>query len=162
MALPIIPIVSALTSLAPQIANWIGGDKAEDAATKVADIAKAVTGIDNPKASVSKIIDDPKLQVEFLKLIEVNKANLDKEFLLDRQHARELNADSYMPATIVVLLTVMVFGASYALFYMTIPEPNKEMAYLVFGALVAKWGDAIAYYVGSSRGSAEKSRKLFK
>ena len=156
--MPIIPIISALTSIAPSIANWIGGDKAEEAATKISHIAKQVTGASDPQLAVSSILKDESKQLEFMKILDNNKTALDKAYLEDTQQARELHQHSIMPSVIVIMLTVMVFAATYGLFFLEIPEQNKDMAYIVFGALVAKWGDSIAYWVGSSRGSAEKDR----
>lgn len=90
MALPIIPIITALTTLAPSIAKWIGGDKAEQAAQEVADIARSVTGQNDVEKAVRQIQSDPKAQLEFMKLLEQNKTKLDELYLADTQNAREM------------------------------------------------------------------------
>ena len=65
-----------------------------------------------------------------------------------------------MPAVICVALTFLVGAGAYLLFSVVIPEGNKEIAYLLFGTLLAKWGDSIAYWVGTTRSSAEKTKMI--
>lgn len=160
MALPLIPIVSALTSIVPSIAGWIGGDKAEDAANHVADIARKVTGQNDPSKAVDAILADESLKFQFMVQIENNRRALDEAYLKDRQHARESHKHSVMPSVIVVALTLMVASLGAALFLSVVPEQNAALANILFGAVLAKWADSIAFWVGSSRGSAEKSRLL--
>ena len=55
------------------------------------------------------------------------------------------------------LLIVGFFFILYIVFVKTIPEANKDLGLLVVGALVAKFGDIVAYFFNSSKGSADKS-----
>ena len=160
MALPLIPIVSALTSLAPTVGRLIAGDKGEDAANAVSNIVRDVAGVNDPQDAVNAVLADPNLQLEFMKKLDSNKVALDKAYLADVQDARKNNQHSVMPALIAVSLTVMVALMGFALFKSVIPESNMTLANILFGAVLAKWADAIAYWVGSSRGSAEKTHKL--
>ncbi|AUR96552.1 TMhelix containing protein [Vibrio phage 1.226.O._10N.261.48.E5] len=159
MALPLIPIVSALTSVVPTIAKWIGGDKAEDAANHVADIARAVTGNNDTEAAVDMILKDESLKLQFMMQVENNRQALDEAYLEDRQHAREQHKHSVMPSVIVVALTFMVAAMGGAMFVSVIPAENSDLANILFGAVLAKWADSVAYWMGSSRGSAEKDRR---
>ncbi|AUR92725.1 TMhelix containing protein [Vibrio phage 1.176.O._10N.261.55.F5] len=159
MALPLIPIISALTSVVPTIAKWIGGDKAEDAANHVADIARAVTGNNDTEAAVNMILKDESLKLQFMIQIENNRQALDEAYLEDRQHAREQHKHSVMPSVIVVALTLMVAAMGCAMFISVIPAENSDLANILFGAVLAKWADSVAYWMGSSRGSAEKDRR---
>jgi len=54
----------------------------------------------------------------------------------------------------------MVFLGGYAIFMTAIPDKNETLANLVFGALLAKWGDSIAYWVGTTRSSSDKNKLL--
>ncbi|AUR89825.1 TMhelix containing protein [Vibrio phage 1.133.O._10N.222.51.E4] len=159
MALPLIPIISALTSVVPTIAKWIGGDKAEDAANHVADIARAVTGNNDTESAVNMILKDESLKLQFMMQIENNRQALDEAYLEDRQHAREQHKHSIMPSVIVVALTLMVAAMGGAMFISVIPAENSDLANILFGAVLAKWADSVAYWMGSSRGSAEKDRR---
>lgn len=160
MALPLIPIVSALTSIAPSIARWIGGDKAEEAAQAVTDIARKVTGVNDAQDAVNKVMSDPSMQLEFMKLLEQNKVALDEMYLKDRQHARELHKHSIMPAILSGVLTggLLLFVA--ALMYVNIPDANQRLIDTVFGSYLTAWLGAMGYWFGTTRGSADKSRGL--
>jgi len=56
-------------ALAPTIAGWLGGPKAADVATKVVDVAKAVTGQPTADASLAAIQADPNLALQFQKAL---------------------------------------------------------------------------------------------
>ncbi|HDR8950743.1 TPA: hypothetical protein QDA82_001019 [Burkholderia vietnamiensis] len=72
-----IPIALALAelagNLAPTIAGWLGGSKAQDVATKVVDVAKAVTGQPTGDTALAAIQADPNLAMQF------QKAMMDKQ-----------------------------------------------------------------------------------
>jgi len=61
---------------------------------------------------------------------------------------------SVLVVSILILLLVV--------FTTELPEGNKEVAYLVIGSLVAKFGDVIAYFYNSSKGSADKTEIISK
>lgn len=157
MALPL--IISGLSAIAPIVGKLLGGDKGEEAAEHVAGIARAVTGQNDSQKAVESILKDEKHQLEFLKQMNQHEQAMTSMFLKDTQHARESHKYSVMPAVIVVALTLMVAAMGYALFASVIPESNEALANILFGAVLAKWADSVAYWVGSSRGSAEKSRQ---
>jgi len=55
---------------------------------------------------------------------------------------------------------LVVFGfffILYVIFKQVLPSENKEIGLLVIGALVAKFGDVVNYFFGSSKGSADKT-----
>jgi len=56
-------------------------------------------------------------------------------------------------ALIVVAILVLI----YVVFRVALPNANKDVALLVIGALVAKFGDVVNYFYGSSKGSADKT-----
>lgn len=159
MALPLIPIISGLASLAPTIAGWLGGDKAEDAAQNVTELVRKVTGVNDAQEGVNKILADPNMQLEFMKLLEQNKVTFDQMYLKDRQHAREMHKHSIMPAVICCFLSLSVVAFGAALMIIDIPEANTRLIDTLFGSFLTAWLSSVAYWVGSSRGSAEKDRK---
>jgi len=55
-------------------------------------------------------------------------------------------------ALIVVAILVLI----YVVFRVALPNANKDVALLVIGALVAKFGDVVNYFYGSFKGSADK------
>lgn len=60
------------------------------------------------------------------------------------------------------LVVAGFFFILFIIFRAALPEGNKEIAYLVIGALVAKFGDVVNYFFGSSKGSADKTEMLNK
>jgi len=58
---------------------------------------------------------------------------------------------------------LVVVGFYFILFIMfskVLPTENKEIGLLVIGALVAKFGDVVNYFFGSSKGSSDKTEML--
>jgi hypothetical protein len=45
----------------------------------------------------------------------------------------------------------------YIVFKFTLPETNKEIGYMVIGALTMKFGDVVAYFFNSTKGSSDKT-----
>ena len=94
---------------------------------------------------------------------KIRMRELDNEILSselgDLANARDKHQHHHMPAVICIALTVMVGIGAFFLFTKVIPDANTTLANLLFGALLAKWGDSIAYWVGTTRSSANKDRK---
>ena len=78
----------------------------------------------------------------------------------DVQHARVQHKHSAMPSAICCAMTVMVSAGAYLLFTVPVPPENAATAYLLFGAVLTKWGDSIAYWVGTTRSSAAKTMMM--
>lgn len=154
--IPLIPIISALTTVVPSIAKWIGGDKAEDAAQSIASIAMKVTGLSDPTEAKDMILKDPEAKLKFMTTIEDNRTSLDKAYLLDRQNARKHHKHSVMPAVLSGVLTLGLLGFVAALMFIIIPVGNKELVHMVFGSYLTAWLSACAYWFGTTRGSADK------
>ena len=156
--LPIIPIISGLVSVAPTIAKWIGGDKAEDAANKIANIASNITGISSTKDAVEKILSDPASQLEFIKHIENSRVEMDKIYLSDRKDARLNHRHSVFPAILCSVLTIGLFSFVAGLMFLNIPEENMRLIDTVFGSYLTSWIGSCAYWFGTTRGSADKNK----
>lgn len=54
------------------------------------------------------------------------------------------------------------FGVLYCIFYVPMPMGVSELAYVMSGILGKMASDIIAYYVGSSSGSKEKTKAMMK
>lgn len=151
-----ISIAMGLAQFAPQIIKWVSGsDKAEEAAQQVVDIAATVTGKRGPEA-LEAMQFDPKLAMDFRKAVMDVQADLDKAYLGDVQHARAAHRDHWMPWVLTLTLAAMVALLVAGLFALPTPPENKEVVYLIAGQLIGAFGTAVAYWLGSSRGSAMK------
>ena len=59
-----------------------------------------------------------------------------------------------------VLMILMMIGLFILIFTVELPENNKEMAYLLVGAVSGSFTTIISFWYGSSQGSADKQDKL--
>ena len=59
--------------------------------------------------------------------------------------------------TLAVVIVVTILMLLRQVFRTEIPSGNKDIALLIIGAMVAKFGDVVAYFFNSSKGSAEKT-----
>jgi len=71
--------VSGLVSVAPEIAGWLGGEKAEKTAEDVANVAKKVTGQEDPQAAVDAIKQDPEQARKFKEALQEYKLEMERE-----------------------------------------------------------------------------------
>jgi hypothetical protein len=69
--------------------------------------------------------------------------------------------DWLMCAVVMIGLVMMIFVVA-ALIFVHIPDANKELAYMAFGAVMTIGTQIFAYYVGSSRGSKMKDETIRK
>jgi len=60
------------------------------------------------------------------------------------------------------LIVVGFFFVLYIVFIAEVPTGNKDLGLLVIGALVAKFGDVVSYFFGSSKGSSDKTKMMNK
>jgi hypothetical protein len=68
--------------------------------------------------------------------------------------------DSRMPAIIVIMLTLLVSAGLIALIRVEIPPDNSPIVYMVFGQVMGSWGASIAYWVGTTKGSNDKTKMI--
>ena len=159
-------IQNAVGKAAPFIGTALGGP----AGGAMGGMLASVLGVEPTPLAISEELrnnPDALLKIKQFELEneqqirEMAFKTLDVE-LKDKQSARQTHKDSNMPALICVSLTAMVLLGGYAIFATEIPTANETLANLLFGALIAKWGDSIAYWVGTTRSSAEKSKMINK
>lgn len=157
-------IKSIVGNVAPLVGTALGGP----AGAAIGSMVSNALGVDNtPDAVAEAIKSDPQAAIKLRQFELDNEKDirqhafkvLDVE-LADKQSAREVHKHSPMPMIICIALTLMVAGGSYMLFTMTIPADNKQIANLLFGTLLGQWSASIAYWVGTTRSSSEKTRLL--
>lgn len=173
--LALIPLVA---SLAPELVRWIAGDKAGTVASQIAAVVRTVTGTDDP-AVVQQAIADPakaaELRLELAKLAaqaeaDQRQAELEelKATLADVASARQQTvalAQAGSPiaygAVVVSALVLAAFGATaWLVLTRALPEGSQEVAIYTVGSLQTMAAAVVAYWVGSSAGSARKDAVL--
>ena len=156
-----ITLAFSLAQSAPQVIKWLSGSsKAAEAAATVVDIATTVTGKATGNEALAAITGDPRLVMDFRRAVMEREADLDKAYLLDVQQARTAHASHWMPAAITIGLAIMVLALVAGLFALPTPPENKEVLYLIAGQIIGSFSAAIAYWIGSSRGSADKQADM--
>lgn len=58
---------------------------------------------------------------------------------------------------LAALIVLVFFTIIYIVFMKELPTGNKDIGYMVIGALVMKFGDVVAYFFNSTKGSSEKT-----
>ena len=87
--IPLIPIAMQLAQFAPGIIKLLtGSDKAEEVAGKVIDVAKVITGANDPVEAVAAIQANPEKAMEFQLAMGAQKMEFERIYLLDTQDAR--------------------------------------------------------------------------
>jgi hypothetical protein len=175
--LPLIPL--ALT-LAPELAKWLFGEKAAATTDAVASAVRAVTGTTDPDAVKAVLARDPavseNLRVELARIAAAaeearHSADLDtlKARLADVADARQqtqglarLGSGVAWGAPVVSVVVLATFGTVMAAaMTRALPAGSETMVNLLLGTLAAMASSVVAYWVGSSAGSAAKNDLLF-
>ena len=60
------------------------------------------------------------------------------------------------------MIVIVFFVILLKVLSQTVPQQNNEIALIVVGALVANFGNVVAYFYGSSKGSADKNEMMRK
>ena len=157
-----------LKQIAPTIATAMGGPLAGMA---VSAISKAI-GVDPDKVgdliSSNKLTADQIAQVKIAE-IELQKQaqelglNFEKLAVEDRMSARDMQSRtrSLMPPILAGAVTIGFFSIMVMMFFNKIDSGNPAIL-MMLGSLGTAWTGIIAYYFGSSAGSADKTALLSK
>jgi hypothetical protein len=157
-------IKDVVGKFAPLVGTAVGGP----AGAAIGAMVSNALGVDNTPSAVAQALKtDPEAAIKLRKFELDNEADirehafkvLDVE-LKDKQSARIAHKHNPMPMIICCALTLMVGAGAYLLFTLEIPDTNRQISYLLFGTLLAKWGDSIAYWVGTTRSSSEKTMMM--
>lgn len=169
MAFPVIAAALGLAGFAPIIARWLGGDQAQDVATKVVDIAQKITGTLDPIEAIQQLQENTDMVSAFQKAIIQVEAEIELAVMKDRQDARLrdvalLNAGrSNIRADVMVIaaaIGLILCLASLACFSEALPGEAIGIISTIAGIFGACLKDAYTFEFGSSRGSKEKDNAV--
>lgn len=171
------PFLPLLLGLAPTVASWIMGDKTGAAVSKVTGIAQDILGTSDAGGIERAIAADPNLALQFRVAVIQAEADARRQAfdtlqaeLADVASARSQTVElakagsaiAWGAVVVSVLVTAAFMAALWFVVREEIPLASREIAYILLGTLGAKFGDIVAYWVGSSSGSAQKSAALEK
>jgi hypothetical protein len=127
----------------------------------------AAFGVEGNPDSVASVVSSPDAAVR-LRELELRNAEVLASLavqqiqaeLNDVQNARTIHRDHWMPSALTIGLAAMVAGMVAALMLIDTPKSNESVIYLIAGQLIGAFATAVAYWLGSSRGSVNKQRAL--
>jgi hypothetical protein len=176
---PIIPFaVKLVLDHVPELFKLFGGEKQVEVASKVAQIAREVTGLENRDEVTAAINQNPEIALKFKETVlsqqvELERLALERERLYvgDTQDARKYrDKNVFILGTIVlgsfaVVMTVVLLGAYYvATGQIAVKESVLTAVVGLVGAITGYFAanaqQVIGFFFGSSQGSQQKSDEL--
>jgi len=169
MPLPILTLAHALTEFVPLIARWIAGEDGEKVAQQVVSAAHTITGEKESFKVLQALKSDPKLLLDFQKVILKVTQELEMAEYKDRENARlrdvalaqagrsNLRADIMVVSAALGLVCCLL---TITLYRMTLPGEAVGIISTIAGIFGSCLKDAYAFEFGSSRGSKIKDTKL--
>ena len=175
-----LPLIPLAISIAPEIAKWLFGDKAEKTTAAVAQAVQVVTGVDvnapnGAAAAQAALAGKPELAVQMRTQLaqiaaaaeaDAHKTELDQlqAMLADTASARAQTVALALakspiafgaPLVSVVVLVTFALVMTVAI-TRTMPSGSETVLTMLLGSLAAMATSVVSYWVGSSAGSARK------
>lgn len=163
---------SILRTVAPWIGTAISGPLGGMAVTAAADalglsdkteaaIKTAIAGATPEQMLALKQADNDfaaKMQALGFENLET-MTRLENEDRADARH-REIETKDLTPKILAYAITAGFFGMLLAMMFNAIPDANRDILNIMLGALGSTWASVTAYFFGSTKGSAEKTRLI--
>lgn len=156
-------VTGGVPALLAMAATEVSKAFGEEVPATVEDLTKRITG-----ASAEELLALKKADQDFqLKMQELGFQNLQVMEQLasaDRDSARkrEIEVKDKIPAILAMGVSVGYFIVLGSMLVWGVPSNGGEALLVMLGALGTAWGSIIAYYYGSSSGSARKTELLGK
>lgn len=142
-------------SIGSQIAGAIGTPNKPDA---VADALK------NDPGAALKLQEWATQEREQIRQanIELQRIALDehKAILADRQNARLMHKDHWMPSALTIALLIMLAAQMAVLFFVPIPAENRDLIVYLSGNFLPFVAAAVGYWVSSTKDAKEREQEL--
>lgn len=168
------PLIIAALKLAPYIlpeaVRALSGDKAAEAAERVIQAAKVVTGADSPEDAAEAVLRDPAAQLKLQELLSAERLEFARLAVKEQEIAaadrdsargREKEVKDNTPRNLAYLIVAAFIGMCYAVLFDT-AKVDSVLAGTIIGYLSAKTEQAFSYYFGTTSGSKQKTELLAK
>ncbi len=181
-----LPLIPLAISLAPEIAKWLFGPNAEKTTAAVAQVVSTVTGADtSTETGISEARDALALRPELASQLRMQLAQIaadseraerasDQAALSARladiagARAQEVSLANVKSAVqwapvILSFVVLMTFGTvMWLALTRALPPGSETILNMLLGTLAAMATSVVAYWVGSSAGSATKTEMLYR
>lgn len=165
MAVPIIPLLTALAQFAPSILRFIGvGETPTKVADKVAEVAQAVAGTDTVEEAITAFASSTEKAYEFkIRMLAMDR-ELEQMYLEDMQSARVRDAEfikAGMPNVRANLMFVLALAVVVGILWVVwsdqeINEFVKGVITLMLGRFLGYLDTIYSFEFGTTRSSKEK------
>lgn len=161
-----------LSTIAPWIGTALGGPLGGMAVTaaanalglgeKTTDAIKQALGGATPEQMLALKEADQTFALQMQALGFQNIKDLETIAANDRASARAMQMEnkSRMPAAITCGILTSFIGTAIALFFIPIPDPNRDQIIFMLGQLSGFSGSAIAFWLGTTRSSQAKDATI--
>lgn len=154
-------IKETVGKVAPLAGTLLGGP----AGAAVGSLISSALGVENNPDAVATALASPEATVKLRELesnerqhlLQMQVETLRLE-LADVQHARSTHVNSRMPAVVTMSLTAICAALIFMLMWMPVPSDNRDMLVQSLGTVLGFWGASLAYWVGTTRSSSDKTR----
>ena len=163
-------MIELLKTLAPMLGTALGGPLGGAAAAFIADklgieskTVEAVSEVLNSGKMTPEQVASIKLaEIEFQKFLKQNAIELEKVHAEDRSSARAMLAAvrSKVPAWLSFIVTLGYFGILGGMMTNTLEIKDSQALLLMLGSLSTAWGMVMAFWFGTTNGSAQKNELL--
>lgn len=155
--------------IAPILGNALMGPLGGVAMSFIADklgveqktVESITSALSDGKMTPEQVTSLKLAEIEFKKFCEEKEIDYVRIAEADRASAREMQVatQSPMPAVLTVLVTIGFFGVLSLLFFH--PElKGNEIVMIMVGQLSTVWAACVAFYVGTTHNSAQKTNLL--
>lgn len=174
-------LIPLAISLAPELGKFLFGDKGQAVAASVAQIAQTLTGTTDEAAASAAIAASPPMAAQLrVQLAQIaaqqeqaaRQAEVDEltARLKDMQDARAQtlglaragSAVQWAPVIVSTVVLATFALVMWAALTRSLPPGSETILNMLLGTLAAMATSAVAYWLGSSSGSAEKTRLLYR
>ena len=159
-------LAGVVSKFAPVIGTAIGGPPGALVGSM---IATALGVEDSPEAVAKELKHNPEAYVKLKQLESDERLKLQGYAndalvaeLADKGNARDTHKHSQVPAYLSALLSAVIIGIIYLLFYSAPPEGSRDVLFMVLGVVIKEWGGAMQYWFGTTRSSAQKTMMMKK
>jgi hypothetical protein len=152
-----------ISKYAPLVGGALGGA----AGAGIGTLISSVLGCDDDPKAISNALSDPANIEKIVSLQKSHEVELQKAMIAasvehakidqaDRQDAREEYKNSKMPAFVTFFMFALLLGVGCAMFFVPIPQENKQAVDLLSGAVISWCGSIVHGYFGSGNMSTKR------
>jgi hypothetical protein len=158
-------IAAAATGGVPALVGMAANELSEVFGFKVADDAETINNVVSratPEQLHAIRLADQQFELKMKELGYDHIEKLEQLAVADRKSAREreIAIKDWTPKVLAMVVTIGYFGVLAYMLQHGVPKEGGEALLVMLGALGGGWGSVLAYYYGSSSGSAAKNELL--